>query len=124
MEDPEENEKQDELHLRYVREAGEMMANAEQYLDSREQEAPSKIQLGGNGGRRRVNQGEKLQAAEQRAYDARSQAEEAYSRAEDQRSQQEAVEEALQSLQLNDGDPDHLTSVSQQISHASPLATD
>ena len=123
VEDREENIKQDELHLRYVQEAGEMIANAEQHIYSRKDEAPSDIQLGGVGGRRRANRDEELQAAQQRAYDARSQAEEAHSRAEELRNQQEAAEEALQNLQLNDADPDHFTSVSQQSNHTSPLAT-
>ncbi|XP_045023012.1 uncharacterized protein LOC123467016 [Daphnia magna] len=87
MEDSEENEKMDELHLRYVQAVGETIANAEQHLDSRKDEAPSVIQHGGVGGRRRVNQEEELQAARQRADDARSQAEEAHNRAEELRNQ-------------------------------------
>jgi hypothetical protein len=121
-EELEENEKQEEIHLRYVQEAGEIIAKVGQHLDSRKDEAPSVIQLRG-GVRRQAKREEELQAAQQRADDARSQAEEANSRAEELRNQQEEAEEALLNLQLGDNDTDdHLTSVSQH-SQVSQLAT-
>ncbi|EFX81200.1 hypothetical protein DAPPUDRAFT_102738 [Daphnia pulex] len=121
-EELEENEKQEEIHLRYVQEAGEIIAKVDQHLDSRKNEAPSVIQPR-CGGRRQAKREEELQAAQQRADDARSQAEEAHSRAEELRNQQEEAEEALLNLQLGDDDADdHLTSVSQH-SHVSQLAT-
>ena len=104
----------------YVQQIGEAIAEADEHLRSRADEAPSEV----NGGRpSRVTEDE-IRAAKQLIKRTRTQAEQARKRAEELQIQQQQAEEALQELQLDDADLDNFSSVSSKGRPSSKLATD
>jgi hypothetical protein len=73
VEDASENERQEEKHLMYVQQIGDAIAEADEHLKSRADEAPSEV----NGGRAGRVTKEEIHAAKQLIKQTRTQAEQA-----------------------------------------------
>jgi hypothetical protein len=120
VEDASENERQEEKHLMYVQQIGDAIAEADEHLKSRADEAPSVV----NGGRAKRVTEEEILAAKQLIEQTRTQAEQARKRAEELQIQQQQAEEALQDLQQDDANPDNFSSVSNRGGSFTKLAAD
>lgn len=126
VEEASEYDRQEERHLTYVEQIGEAIAEAEEHLKSRAEEAPSEVNGGINQDSRRAVRAseEEIRAANQLIEQTRTQAEQARRRAEELHIQQQQAEEALPNLQPVDADLDKFSSVSNRGDLFSKLAAD
>ncbi|EFX62838.1 hypothetical protein DAPPUDRAFT_336361, partial [Daphnia pulex] len=120
VEDASENERQEEKHLMYVQQIGEVIAEADEHLKSRADEAPSEV----DGGRAARVTEQEIRAAKQLIEQTRTQAEQARKRAEELQIQPQQAEEAPQDLQQGDANPENFSSVSNRGGSFTKLAAD
>ncbi|XP_057380669.1 uncharacterized protein LOC130703066 [Daphnia carinata] len=128
LEDDEEAERQDNLHLTHVTRAGEITEAAKAYLTSREGEAASGIDFVDNVPVAPTVPPSEIQRREQARLEeltiAQRRCDEARERANHVREECHSAQAALRQLTGRPTDPDQFSSVSQQVANADPLVNE